>query len=192
MFPRLAAKCCIEMQMHIWLRGVHDTCHVSGDGEMVQGSRPWCGDQSEDASEPFTLLKSLLHKAHSHLELTYRHERIYWVDITTSAHGHAENAVQGCFRGYLSCSRTLWSTMAVAQVVQWSEVNMKGCGMIPGACSLRAEVSLSMNCEPQNSSWSCVFGTRMTLLSNCKITNSGKMTFLAPNLSKLVQPRNRK
>lgn len=47
-----------------------------------------CGDHSEHASEPFTLLKSVLHKAHLHLELTCSYEHIYWVDITTSAHGH--------------------------------------------------------------------------------------------------------
>lgn len=37
--------------------------------------------------------------------------------------------------------------MAVAQTVQWSEVDMKGCGMITGPCRLRAEVSLRMKSD---------------------------------------------
>lgn len=51
------------------------------------------GEQSERASEPFTLLKSVFHKAHLHLELTCSY--IYWVYIPISAHGHTYSAVSG-------------------------------------------------------------------------------------------------
>lgn len=95
---RLAANCCTEMQMHLWLRGVHDTCHVSGDTEMVQGSRP-----DNDDIWSWRALRTWLWALYPSgicvtcspftPGLTCSYECIYWVVVPTSAHGHTENVI---------------------------------------------------------------------------------------------------
>lgn len=136
------------MQIHVWLRGVHDRCSVSGDGGKVQGSRPVQGDRLL-VENTFSMPLSLLPFWNLSYVCSYSCD---------STHAHTKNVVLGVILRLVNLLKDALPNNGCRSTGTAAKDWHESLSDDPGPLQSMGGGVLEHKTEPQNSYKSCIFG----------------------------------